>query len=316
MIWYKFETTSGVYFSPFTSSLRKVKHFESPVDLASFINSQDNYCEVITNNLIEMYDKSTPDSSPIDLPKGIYSYESSTNSSPERLVCMTVREDNYIDILDSLTDLDKSIEDFINNKHIYDESCSAYKLGVLMFGPPGTGKTSYLRQFIKSKEAICIFMDQIPTRKFLEKLESSTKDVLKIVIFEEAVSLLEDSFDIRQMLDFLDGSKSITNTIYFLSTNYPESIPENVIRNGRIDIFVKVEYPDVEARKKLIKLYLNKEASEEELKCTENMPIVDIREICFQHRKTSKNFKECVKIVEEKNKLLKKHFGRTREIRL
>jgi SpoVK/Ycf46/Vps4 family AAA+-type ATPase len=118
------------------------------------------------------------------------------------------------------------------------------------------------------------------------------------------------------MLDFLDGSKSLSNTIYFLSTNYPESIPENIVRNGRIDIFVKVEYPNVVARKKLINLYLKREAAEEELNLTENMPIVDIREICFAHKKTGKSFRDCVKIIEDKNKMLKKHFGKTKEIRL
>jgi SpoVK/Ycf46/Vps4 family AAA+-type ATPase len=159
-------------------------------------------------------------------------------------------------------------------------------------------------------------MDGVPTRGFLQKLENSTKDKLKIIVFEEAVSLLESSDDIREMLDFLDGSKSISNSIYFLSTNYPESIPENVVRNGRIDIFVRVEYPKEKARKKLIDLYLKREASDDEIILTENMPIVDIREMCFLHKKTNKSFRECVKIIEEKNKMLKKHFGKTKEIRL
>jgi SpoVK/Ycf46/Vps4 family AAA+-type ATPase len=159
-------------------------------------------------------------------------------------------------------------------------------------------------------------MDGVPTRKFLEKLEQSTKDRLKIIVFEEAVSLLESSEDIREMLDFLDGARSVSNAIYFLSTNYPESIPENVIRNGRIDVFVKVDYPDVSARKKLIKLYLKRDANEAELATTQDMPIVDIRQICFIHKKTGKSFSDCVKIVEDKNKMIKKYFGRTKEIRL
>jgi SpoVK/Ycf46/Vps4 family AAA+-type ATPase len=150
----------------------------------------------------------------------------------------------------------------------------------------------------------------------LNKIENSTKDKLKIFVFEEAVSLLESSDDVREMLDFLDGSRSVSNSIYFLSTNYPEAIPENIIRNGRIDLFVRVEYPSPDARSKLISLYLKREASADEIKLTENMPIVDIREICFQHKKTGKSFQECGKLIEEKNKMLKKHFGKTREIRL
>ena len=118
------------------------------------------------------------------------------------------------------------------------------------------------------------------------------------------------------MLDFLDGSKSVSNAIYFMSTNYPESIPENVIRNGRIDVFVKVEYPDSDARTRLINLYLKRNPLEDELLCTKDMPIVDIREICFLHKKTSKTFEECARIVEEKNKMIRKHFGKTAQIKL
>jgi SpoVK/Ycf46/Vps4 family AAA+-type ATPase len=285
--------------------------------MATYLNCSDRSYEVVTDNLATLYEKKTPQNPPEKLPKGIYSHDFGSQSLPERLTPMEVREDKYVELMDSLLELDANIDQFSKNKKLYTDSCSAYKLGILLFGPPGSGKTSYMREFIRrKKDAIIIFMDGVPSRRFLEKIESSTKDVLKIVVFEEAVSLLENSDDIRQMLDFLDGSRSLTNTIYFLSTNYPESIPENVVRNGRIDVFVRVEFPNVPARKKLISLYLKREATDDELKYTENMPIVDIREICFMHMKTAKPFAECVKSIEDKNKMLKKHFGKSKEIRL
>lgn len=314
-IWFKFETPSGTFFSPFTKSKSKLVSFENPIKMAEELQNVENY-DVITDHLAEVYKTNQPKSSAQVIPNGIYAHEYGNSGSPERLVPFDIREDNYVELMDSLKDLDTSIDDFINNRELYENSCTSYKLGVLLFGPPGTGKTSYMRKLIRKKEAIVIFMDGVPTRKFLEKLEQSTKDRLKIIVFEEAVSLLESSDDIREMLDFLDGARSVSNAIYFLSTNYPESIPENVIRNGRIDVFVKVDYPNLSARKKLINLYLKREATTEETKATENMPIVDIREICFLHKKTNKSFEECVKIVEEKNKMLKRHFGKTKEIRL
>jgi len=315
-VWHKYVTPTGHYFSPFAKSKHDLKYCEGPKKMAEYLQGTDVTYEVITDNLVEIYEKTTPQSDPQILPNGVYFHEYGSSSTPERLSPMDIRDDKYIDIMDSLTELDNSVKQFIENRDIYTDSCSAYKLGVLLFGPPGTGKTSYLREFIRKKDAVVIFMDGVPTRKFLNHLESSTKDKLKILVFEEAVSLLESSEDIREMLDFLDGSRSITNAIYFLSTNYPESIPENVVRNGRIDIFVKVDYPNFQAREKLIKLYLKREATEDELLATESMPIVDIREICFLHKKTSKSFKDCVKIIEEKNKMLKKHFGKSKEIRL
>jgi predicted AAA+ superfamily ATPase len=314
-IWFKFETPSGVFYSPFTKSKSTLTYFSGPEVMSSELKNADHY-DVLTENLAEVYKPNQPSSQAQEIPNGIYSHEYGNSGSPERLVPFDIREDNYIELMESLKELDSSIEDFVNNRSLYEDSCTSYKLGVLLFGPPGTGKTSYMRKLIRKKEAIVIFMDGVPTRKFLEKLEQSTKNRLKIIVFEEAVSLLESSEDIREMLDFLDGARSVSNAIYFLSTNYPDSIPENVIRNGRIDVFVKVDYPNISARKKLINLYLKREASAEELKSTENMPIVDIREICFIHKKTDKSFEDCVKIVEEKNKMIKKHFGRAKEIRL
>ena len=317
MIWYKYTTPSGFYFSPFARSKHQLKNFPSQEEMVKELNSKDNAYEVLNETLAEVYEKSTADSEPQDLPEGIYYHEYGNSSTPERLSPLEIREDSYVELMSSLVELNKSIDQFATNRELYEDSCAAYKLGILLFGPPGSGKTSYMREFIRRrKDAIVIFMDGVPTRKFLEKIETSTKDKLKIIVFEEAVSLLEDSNDVREMLDFLDGSRSLTNAIYFLSTNYPESIPENVVRNGRIDVFVKVDFPNEDARKKLINLYLKREALPEEIAITENMPIVDIREICFTHKKTTKPFGECVKIIEEKNRMLKKHFGKSKEIRL
>lgn len=315
-IWYKFSGPSGDYFTPFVRSKNELKYFESPEAMANFLKGADKSYDIQTDNLVEVYEKTIPNEAPIEIPIGTYFHEYATSGTPERLTPTVVRDDKYIELMDSLIDLDKTIDDFVDNRQLYDESCSSYKLGVLLFGPPGTGKTSYLREFIRKRKAIVIFMDGVPTRKFLEKIETSTKNKLKIFVFEEAVSLLESSDDIREMLEFLDGPRSVSNAIYFLSTNYPESIPENVVRNGRIDVFVRVEYPSVEARKKLMNVYLKREPSDVELSLTSNMPIVDIREMCFTHKKTGKSFADCAKMIEEKNKMLKKHFGKTKEIRL
>lgn len=315
-IWFKFETPSGFFYSPFIRSKNVARCYNSPQEMIANLKQSDDY-DIKTDNIALVYEKNTPSSEPEILPNGIYFHEYASSGLPERLSPMNLRNDNYVTIMNSLESLDGSIEDFVNNKELYTDTKTLYKLGILVFGPPGTGKTCYMREFIRKKQdAITIFMEGVPTRKFLQKIEEATKNRLKILVFEEAVSLMEDSDDIRNMLDFLDGSKSISNAIYFLSTNYPESIPENVVRNGRIDLFVRVDFPSEEARKKLVNLYLKRDPTADELKLTENMPIVDIRELCFHHKKTSKTFQECVKLIEEKNKMLKKHFGKSKEIRL
>lgn len=314
-IWFKMENPSFCYYTPFINSKSKLTYYSDPKELVNSLQNE-SYYDIHTENIVKTYIENTPAEEAQKLPNGTYFHEYGNSNHPERLVPFKIKIENYIDLMDSLQELDESVDQFIANKELYDTSLSAYKLGILLFGPPGTGKTSYLKKLISQRDAIVIFMDGVPNRKFLEKLESSTKNRLKIIVVEEVVSLVENSEDVRSMLDFLDGSRSISNTIYFLSTNYPETIPENIIRNGRIDIFVKVDFPNEDARAKLINLYLKRPATAYEIRMTENMPIVDIRELCFLHKKTNKSFENCVKLVEEKNKMLKRHFGKTRDIRL
>jgi hypothetical protein len=317
-LWYKFDTKSkGTYFSPFSKSKSTLKHYDTITDLVYETNKQEATFDYRGDNVVEFYYLNETSNEPIDLPVGVYHHRQESSSTPEGLFPMEIRKDGYIPIIKELDNLKSEITNFKNNKKLYDDCKTIYKLGVLLFGPPGTGKTSFMREFIRdNQEAIIIFLDGVPSRKFLEILENSTKDKLKIFVFEEVVAMLEDSFDIRHTLDFLDGSTTISNSIYFMSTNYPEVIPENVIRNGRIDMFVNVTYPDYAARKQLIELYLDRPALEEEISLTQNLPIVDIRQICFTHKKTNKSFIECSKIIEEKAKMIKKHFGKTKSIQL
>jgi SpoVK/Ycf46/Vps4 family AAA+-type ATPase len=317
-MWYKYSNAwKGTYYSPFTRNRSKLEYFKNSQELVEACNKHNQTFDVRTENIAEFYSKNETDLTPQELPCGVYSHKGETSATPEALFPMTIRNDGYVPIIKELDELKNQIEAFKKNKDLYDNCKSIYKYGILLFGPPGTGKTSFMRQFIKDNEdAIIIFLDGVPSRAFTEKLESSTKNKLKIFIFEEVVAMLEDSFDIRHTLDFLDGSTTVSNSIYFMSTNYPESIPENVIRNGRIDTFVRVEFPSEEARKSLIKLYLDREATEDEIEVTKNLPIVDIREICFSHKKYNKSFKDCIKSIEEKAKMVKNYFGKTTKIRL
>jgi len=83
MVWYKYESPSGIYYTPFAKSKYYLKDFSSVSDLTNFVNSLDGYYEIVTKELVSVYDKKLPESPPEDLPKGVYSHEFATNVTPE-----------------------------------------------------------------------------------------------------------------------------------------------------------------------------------------------------------------------------------------
>lgn len=310
--WYYYE--KGNYYSPFCRTKSVLTHFTNTQDAVSFVNQNGGH--LYSNGCIVEQDTKEPSNICKDIPSGFYRYEWSNPDDPARIIPMSVREDSYVEIMESLSKLDLEIERFKINKPLYDSTKSLFKLGVLMFGPPGTGKSCKIRDICRKHDAIVIYLDSVPQVNFLERLNDDTKDQLKIFVFEEVVSCMDDSNSLRRMLEFLDGSYSVSNSITLMSTNYPEDIPENIVRNGRIDHFCHVGYPNETARATLIKFYLGREANQNEINLTKNLPIVDIRHICFQSKKTGESFEKCVNMIEDKNKMIKKHFGSTKEIKI
>lgn len=315
-LWYKCEDINDTFYSPFAKYKSEYIAFNSEELAVEYTNKTKGASITYTGKIVEVRSENQSQQIPTSVPNGFYLFKSQNHSLPDRLSITTIRQDISAPISEQIQDLNSTISNFLDSKEIYEKTNSIHKLGILFFGPPGTGKSQFLREFCKSKDAIVIFTREIPSVSFLKRLDSDTKGRLKIFVFDEVIACLEGQHDIKAMLDFLDGESTVSNSIYLLATNYPELIPENVVRIGRIDEFVNMGFPDYESRKNLIKHFLGRDAIEEEIECTKDMPIADIKYICFNHLKLNSKFSDCVKRIKEKNKMITKHFGKTKEISL
>ena len=149
-----------------------------------------------------------------------------------------------------LSDLDN----FWQMKEKYQEFGLAHKRGLLMYGPPGCGKSSILGQIID----YCI-NNNIVVLNFNTKLRAAISTIRqasdqRILIIGEDLDAIVDNHGEESILELLDGNSSYTNIAYIFSTNYIEEIPTRISkRPGRIDKAIEISYPDAETKRLYLK---------------------------------------------------------------
>ena len=149
------------------------------------------------------------------------------------------------------------ISNFISTKAWYIERGIPYHLGILLKGPPGTGKSSLIK-------GLCSYFDR---HLYLLNLKGMTDDsLLKILseVPENSVVVIEDidacdvslsrkekekmppkilsSLTISGLLNALDGITSAENRILIATTNHPEKLDSALLRPGRIDLEIEIGY--------------------------------------------------------------------------
>ena len=154
------------------------------------------------------------------------------------------------------TDINNEIKAFIDKEDKYKKNNLEYKRGILMYGSPGNGKTSFIKSLIKNLNAIVIIPDtkQCGVIDFLAEFLSRSQydDMLKIVIFEDIDGINGSSRS--EFLNLLDGVNRLYKTMFIATTNFPEKLDIGIRnRPSRFDRFVEIKIPNDKSRELLIK---------------------------------------------------------------
>lgn len=253
---------------------------------------------------------------PVVLPFGVYKFQTDDYPLPERLVPFDIRKDKIIHLPQFYDEIDHDVNSFLQGEKIYREIGIPYKRGWLFYGPPGQGKTSIIRSLIRNKfqdNAIVIFMSKMPSFEFLKMLGQDKR--MKVLIFEELVSMLQDASDLDMMLNFLDGEFTIDNCIAIATTNYPEKLPGNLVdRPSRFDRIIKIDKLNPETKHHVLSFYLGREAKEEEVKLIEDLSLAAIREAAILSRVRSIAIADTIKLMQKHKALAKKEFSESNSI--
>lgn len=133
-----------------------------------------------------------------------------------------------------------------------------WKRGILLWGPPGSGKTSTLQLIARGVHTIggISLMANSPNYtsaglKLIRQIEPATPIV---VMFEDMDALVQECGESR-WLAILDGELQIDNVIFVATTNYPERLDARFInRPSRFDIVKKIGMPSADARRMYLSL--------------------------------------------------------------
>ena len=161
------------------------------------------------------------------------------------------------------------ITEFLKKEKEYDEFGIPYKKNYLLTGIPGSGKTSIIKAMCREiGYSLCIFSinhDVDNNTALAAFRDIPPKSVLLFedidCLFEKRVSTNDNksSFTFSHLLNLLDGVFSRKGLIAFITTNHPENLDHALLRQGRTDMIIHMNYPKKVDVKHLFRDMMRKE---------------------------------------------------------
>ena len=175
----------------------------------------------------------------------------------------------------------QEIVDYLHDPKKYEEIGASMPKGILLVGPPGTGKTM-LAKAVAGESNVPFF--SISGSEFVEMFvgmgASKVRDLFKqakekapCIVFIDEIDAIgqkrsggqyggndEREQTLNQLLTEMDGFEGNTGVIILAATNRPESLDPALTRPGRFDRRVPVELPDLKGREEILKVHAKKVA--------------------------------------------------------
>ena len=170
------------------------------------------------------------------------------------------------------------IVEYLHNPARYKEIGASMPKGILLVGPPGTGKTMLAKAVageanvpffsMSGSEFVEMFVGMGASK--VRDLFQQAKEKAPCIVFIDEIDAIGKKLDgqiggndereqtLNQLLTEMDGFEDNTGVIILAATNRPESLDPALLRPGRFDRRVPVELPDLKGREDILKVHAKK----------------------------------------------------------
>ena len=175
----------------------------------------------------------------------------------------------------------QEIVDYLHDPGKYESIGASMPKGILLVGPPGTGKTMLAKAVagesnvpffsISGSEFVEMFVGMGASK--VRDLFRQAKEKAPCIVFIDEIDAIgqkrnsgnlggndEREQTLNQLLTEMDGFESNTGVIILAATNRPDSLDPALTRPGRFDRRVPVELPDLKGREEILKVHAKKVA--------------------------------------------------------
>jgi SpoVK/Ycf46/Vps4 family AAA+-type ATPase len=222
---------------------------------------------------------------------------------------MDIRDEFYLPDQKLLAQITNDINKFLGAEKLYQEMGVIYKRGYLLYGEPGNGKTSFIRHLVRTvlpKDTHIIWMDEIPNMEMVKAL--CAIPTMKVFVIEELTTMNKNAYMIKELLEFLDGESSVSNSIVIATTNYPEELHQNLAdRPSRFDLVYEIKPPTIEESEIFFERFLKRPLETGEVKFS-GLTVSHIREVCLLHKLHNLTLQQAYEKVQEGRKKFKDNF--------